>query len=237
MLMQLSLFRNQKNDLVHRLGAKPEKIHVIYQGYDDSVFKPETQPQKIQSTMRKFNIPNKYILYVGTWHTNKNIPRLIEAFAFLKKERRLPHKLVIVGKKAFGHEAVTNAVDKFAVHDDVIIAGYVRQEELPLLMHGADVFVFPSLHEGFGIPPLEAMACGTPVITSNASSLPEVVGDAAVLVNPYDINEIAEAIDRVLSDGKLREELRRKGLERAKSFSWHKTAQEILQLFEGFSRQ
>ncbi|MGD0352431.1 MAG: glycosyltransferase family 1 protein [Dehalococcoidia bacterium] len=232
----VAISQSTRNDLIHRLGAKPEKIHVIYPGYDDSVFKPEVQPNKVKSTMRKFNIPHKYILYAGTLQTNKNIPRLIEAFALLKKERRLPHKLVMVGKKSFGHEAVSRAIDKFAIHDEVILAGYVQHEELPLLMNGADVFVFPSLHEGFGIPPLEAMACGTPVITSNASSLPEAVGDAGILVDPYNIQEIAEAMYRVISDSNLREQMRRKGLERARLFSWHKAAKEMLRLFEAFSR-
>lgn len=233
----IAISQSTRNDLIHLLGAKPEKIHVIYPGYDDEVFKPEVQPHKVQSTMRKFNIPHKYILYAGTLQTNKNIPRLIEAFAFLKKEQRLPHKLVMIGKKAFGHEAVSAAIEKFATYEDIIITGYITREKLSLLMHGADVFVFPSLHEGFGIPPLEAMACGTPVITSNASSLPEVVGDAGILVDPYNIQEIAEAIYRVISDGNLREQLRRKGLERARLFSWHKAAQEMLQLFEAFSRR
>jgi glycosyltransferase involved in cell wall biosynthesis len=232
----VAISQSTRNDLIHRLGVKPEKIHIIYPGYDDNAFKPQTQLLRVKSTLRKFKIPHEYILYAGTLQTNKNIPRLIEAFALLKKERRLPHKLVIVGKKAFGHEAVNSAIDMFAVHDDVIIAGYVRHEELPLLMHGADVFVLPSLHEGFGIPTLEAMACGTPVITANVSSLPEVVGDAALLVDPYNTHEIAEEMYRVVSDGKLREQLRQKGLERAKLFSWHKAAQEMLQLIEAFSK-
>jgi glycosyltransferase involved in cell wall biosynthesis len=168
--------------------------------------------------------------------TNKNIPRLIKAFSLLKKERKISHQLVIVGKKYIGYEAILRAFHESAASDDIILTGYVPTEELPLLISGADVFVFPSLYEGFGLPPLEAMACGTPVITSNVSSLPEAVGDAGILVDPYNIREIAEAMYRVISDGNLREQMRRKGLERARLFSWHKAAKEMLRLFEAFSR-
>jgi glycosyltransferase involved in cell wall biosynthesis len=228
----IAISQSTKKDLINLLGAKPEKISVVYPGYDDDIFKPSPDPHKIETALRKYGIIRSYIIYVGILEPKKNILRLVEAFASLKREGKIVHKLVIAGKRAWGDETVFQAVRRNGLEGEVIFTGYVPQEELPLLMSGADVFVFPSLHEGFGIPPLEAMACGTPVIASNASSLPEVVGDAGILVDPYNVDEIAEAIYKVVSDGKLREQMRRKGLERAKLFSWKKAAQQTLQILE-----
>jgi glycosyltransferase involved in cell wall biosynthesis len=228
----IAISQSTKKDLINLLGAKPEKISVVYPGYDDDVFKLSLDSHRIQTALRKYGIVSSYIIYVGILEPKKNILRLVEAFASLKREGKIVHKLVIAGKRAWGDETVFQAVRRNGLEGEVIFTGYVPQEELPLLMSGADVFVFPSLHEGFGIPPLEAMACGAPVITSNASSLPEVVGDAGILVDPYNVDEIAEAIYKVVSDVKLREQMRRKGLERAKLFSWKKAAQQTLQILE-----
>ncbi|MGD0352430.1 MAG: glycosyltransferase family 1 protein [Dehalococcoidia bacterium] len=228
----IAISQSTKKDLINLLGAKPEKISVVYPGYDDDIFKPSPDPHKVETALRKYGIVSSYIIYVGILEPKKNILRLVEAFASLKRDGKIVHKLVIAGKRAWGDEKVFQAVRRNGLEGEVIFTGYVPQEELPLLMSGADVFVFPSLHEGFGIPPLEAMACGAPVITSNASSLPEVVGDAGILVDPYNVDEIAEAIYKVVSDGKLREQMRRKGLERAKLFSWKKAAQQTLQILE-----
>jgi glycosyltransferase involved in cell wall biosynthesis len=227
----ITISQSTKADLINLLGAKPEKISVVYPGYDDS-FRPQVNHHELKALMSKYSIDDRYILFTGALEPKKNLTRLVEAFVSLKKQGKTVHKLVIAGKRAWGDETVFQTVRRSGLESQVIFTGYVPQEELPLLMSGADVFVFPSLHEGFGIPPLEAMACGTPVITSNSSSLPEVVGDAGVLVNPYSVDEIAEAIYKVVSNRELREEMRRKGLERAKLFSWERAAQEIVQMLE-----
>jgi glycosyltransferase involved in cell wall biosynthesis len=228
----ITVSQSTKKDLINLLGAKPERITVVYQGYDDDNFKPSSDPHKVQTALQRHNISGNYILYVGTLELKKNPIRLIEAFASLKRDGKIVHKLVIAGKRAWGDEAVFHAVRRNGLEGEVIFTGYVPKEELPLLMSGADVFIFPSLHEGFGIPPLEAMACGTPVITSNVSSLPEVVADAGVLVDPYNTDEMAEAIYRVVSNRDLREQMQRKGLERVKLFSWERAARETLQILE-----
>lgn len=228
----IAISQSTRKDLMAHFGTDSEKIAVVYPGYDSATFKPEDNLNRIKGVMQKYSIDGNYILYVGTFDPKKNIPRLIEAFARLKKEKGIPHQLVIGGKRTWGDDKVFQAVNELGLEDEIVSTSYVPQEDLPLLMNGADVFVFPSLHEGFGIPPLEAMACGTPVITSNVTSLPEVVGDAGMLVNPYSVDEIAEAIYKVVSDRELREGMRRKGLERAKLFSWERAARETLQILE-----
>jgi len=161
----------------------------------------------------------------------KNIPTLIKAF-YESKRRRTNHKLVIVGKKGWKYDDIFETIDALNLKNEVIFTGYVPKEDLVKFYNTADLFVYPSVYEGFGLPPLEAMACGCPVITSNISSLPEVVGNAGITVNPYDVEELVEAMYRVLNDEDLRKELSKKGLERSKLFSWRKTAEETWKVYE-----
>ncbi len=223
--------QSTKRDVVRFYGVNPEKIAVIFEGHDEEVYKPQDNLAQIEETKREYNIRGKYILYVGTLEPRKNIPRLIEAFHSLKKEG-VKHKLIVAGKLGWLYKDIFTTVNRLNLENEVIFTGYVPQKELPILMSGAEVFAYPSLCEGFGLPPLEAMACGTPVIVSNTSSLPEVVGDAGILVDPYDSKEIAQAMYHVISDEGLRQQMRQKGLKRAKMFSWEKTAQQTLKVFE-----
>jgi glycosyltransferase involved in cell wall biosynthesis len=223
--------QSTKTDVMRLYGVNPEKIAVIYEGYDEEVYKPQDNLAPIEEVKREYNISGKYILYVGTLEPRKNIPRLVEAFHSLKKGE-VEHKLVVAGKLGWLYKDIFTTVTKLNLENEVIFTGYIPQKELPILMGGAEVFAYPSLYEGFGLPPLEAMACGTPVIASNTSSLPEVIGDAGILVDPYNSKEIAQAMYRLISDEGLRQQMHQRGLNRAKMFSWEKTAQQTLKVFE-----
>ncbi len=231
----ITISQATKNEIVSYFGVTPEKISIVYPGFDSNLFKPEPDSEKIRLTLHKYGIQSPYLLYNGTLEPKKNIVRLVEAFCRLKKGRRIDHKLVIAGKRAWKDSEIFDKIRSSGCEPDIIFTGYVPQGELPALMNGADVFVFPSLHEGFGMPPLESMACGTPVVASNTSSLPEVMGDAGVTVDPYNVEAMAEAIYRVISDTGLREQMRQKGLERARQFSWEKAATQTLKILEDTS--
>jgi len=187
--------------------------------------------ESVDPALKRYVIERPYILYVGSLEKRKNLPRLLEAYAYLRET--LPGwKLVIVGGRKWKSDPIYKAVQRLGLEPHVIFTGFVAEEDLPALYNGADLFVFPSLYEGFGLPVLEAMACGTPVVTSNTSSLPEVAGEAALLVAPTDVKAIAAAMQRVLSEPDLAAELRRRGLERASQFSWERTARETLAVYE-----
>lgn len=228
----IAVSESTKKDLIKFVKASPENVAVIYEGYDTDAYKPQFDTDEVKALVQRYGIDSRYVLYVGTLEPRKNIPRLIEAFASLKKQGGIEHKLVVTGKKGWLYNNIFLTVTRTGLDNEVIFTDYVPDQDLPLLISGADLFVYPSLYEGFGLPPLEAMACGTPVITSNLSSLPEVVGDAGILVDPYSVDEIAEAIHQVLSNARLREQMQRKGLDRARMFSWEKTAQETLKVLE-----
>jgi len=223
----IAVSHHTKKDLITHLNIPEEKISVIYEGIDHSIFKPVSGQRPIEEP---------YILYVGSEHPRKNLKTLLFALAKLKKQKRFKNlKLIKVGK-AGGGEANFRGQTQEIIHDlglasDVIFTGFVEIEQLPFYYSYAECFVIPSLYEGFGFPPLEAMACGCPVVTSNATSLPEVVGDAGLKVEPLDTNALAEAISSILTDDALRKELVAKGLQQASHFSWFKTAQETLKLY------
>ena len=178
--------------------------------------------------MTKFS--NDYLLYVGTLQPRKNLVRAIEAFGLLKRDSTL--KFVIAGKKGWLYDEIFEKVKELNLENEVIFTGYVPDEDLPELYKNAKAFIFVSLYEGFGLPVLEAMSYGIPVLTSNTSSLPEVAGDAALLVDPENTEEIAKGMERLLTDEKLRQQLISKGKEQIKKFSWEKAAKETLQVLE-----
>ncbi len=215
-----------KRDLMHYLGIPDEQISVVYEGVDHSLFRPVSH--RIYA--------NPYVLFVGSEHPRKNFAGLLKAFSQLKGEPRFKDlKLVKVGQ-AGGREAdyrgqTMEVVEALGISHEVIFAGFVPEAELPAYYSGAEVLVLPSLYEGFGFPPLEAMACGCPVITSNTSSLPEVVGEAGIMVNPYDTDSLVKAIRQVLTDNTLRDEMIRKGLEQSKRFSWEETARQTQEVY------
>ena len=220
----IAVSENTKKDIVKYLGFPEESIEVVYNGVDER-FKPLSH----DSCLYDFS---PYILFVGTLEPRKNVTTLLKAFYILKKRKEVMHKLVIAGGKGWKNKEVYETVRRLNLSNSVKFLGYVPEEELPKLYSGADLFVYPSLYEGFGLPLLEAMACGCPVITSNVSSLPEVVGDAGILVDPLDVNGLADMMYKVLNNEDVREKMVKKGSKRAKMFSWERCAEETLRVYE-----
>ena len=215
-------------DIVKYMRADPGKVHVIHEAYNEKC--RVLEKDQVLQVKEKYALPDKYILFVGGLHPIKNFGNLLKAFAEIKGD--FPHKLVVVGFKRWKFSKDFQLIDKLGLHDDVFFPGYVADEEIPAFYNLADVFVFPSLYEGFGIPVLEAMACGCPLVTSKTGCSPEVTGDAAILVDPYNSESISDAVKAILKDSNLRERLIEKGFRRAKEFSWEKCAKDTLQLFE-----
>lgn len=223
----ITVSKNTKDDLVEIFNYNPEKIVVIYNGVDSS-YRIINDEKLIYDVKDKYDTGEEFLLYVGNIKPHKNIPSLLKALDKLNKN----NKLVIVGKRDNAYDEIFDVIKEHDLSDRVIFTGFVSDEDLILLYNAATLFVYPSLYEGFGLPPLEAMASGTPVITSNLSSLPEVVGDAAITVDPYNINELANEINNVLSDKELQKVMINKGLKRAKEFTWEKTACETIKVYE-----
>ncbi len=226
----IAISESTKRDLVSQFRVRPAKVQVIYCGVDLS-FMPASDPSSAAQLRARYSLSEKFILYVGTIEPRKNIVRLLRAFARAKRDAGLPHRLVLVGARGWKYEEVDRVIEEEGIAREVVFTGYVPQEELASCYRAADLFVYPSLYEGFGLPPLEAMACGTPVVTSNTSSLPEVVGDAALLVDPEDEQALAGAIVRALTDHSLRERMTARGVAQAARFSWARAARETTALY------
>lgn len=220
--------QNTKKDLIKYFKVKEDKIEVVYLAAN-SQYKVVGSRQ-IEDVQRKYALNYPFILYVGTLEPRKNIPTLIRAFAKLKKQG-IDHKLIIAGGKGWKYQSIFTLIEELQLHKDVVFLGYVSDEDLPALYNAADLFVYPSFYEGFGLPPLEAMACGTPVITSNTSSLPEVIGDAGIMVDPYDSNRLAEAMHEVLTNEAVHTDLQKKGINQANLFNWKKCAQQTYSVY------
>ncbi len=225
---------NTRQDLMTGLGIAEEKIHVVYLSGHEG-FTSQIAPAQVEQVRTKYGIREKYFLFVGTIEPRKNLDRTIEAFAsFLKaKKHDARCQLVVVGSKEFGHGKFFQSLSaKFGVTlDDVIFTGYASHEELNALYCGAEIFIYPSLYEGFGIPILEAMASGTPVLTSTKTSVPEVAGDAAVLVDPYNVQAICEGMLNMSGNEALRRDLVQKGFERIQQFSWKETSRKTIEVY------
>ena len=216
-----------KKDLIMHLGVPEELITVTLLGIDDR-FVPLNDQSRNQRVKEKFNLPESYLLFAGTLEPRKNIPRLLEAYS--RGRAGEVFKLVITGKKGWLYREVFETIRRLDLQEKVVFTGFVDDEDLPSLYSMAKVFIYPSLYEGFGLPVLEAMACGVPVITSNVSSLVEVVGEAAVLVNPLDVEALAQSIDEVVFNHVTHDRLCQASLVRAQNFTWEKTAQETLKV-------
>ncbi len=226
----MTVSETSKRDIIKFFGTPPEKIDVIYNAYDER-FGTEPREEEISRVRERYQLDGDFILYAGNVKPHKNLERVIEAF-HLVRHRGLDHvKLVMIGDDISKYAALRRAVHRHQLHKYVRFLGYLPEGTLAAMYRLAGVFVFPSLYEGFGLPPLEAMASGTPVVTSNLSSLPEVAGDAAVLVDPYDPAAIADGIYRVLSDDGFSAELRRKGLARARQFSWETSVRRVREIY------
>jgi len=214
-----------KGEIIRYLGISEDKIAVMPCGVDFTKYHPNYTMDEVDEVKKKYHITEDYLLYLGTLEPRKNIIRLIQAYAQLKAANSRIPKLVLAGRKGWMYDSIFATVKELQLEDDLIFTGYIEAQEAPILMKGALAFLFPSLYEGFGMPPLEAMACGTPVLVSNAASLPEVVGDAGVYVDPMSTQSIREGIEYLLESEDLRSDLSRRGLERARLFSWDRSAE------------
>lgn len=220
-----------RRDLIETYGIESERIAVTPLAAAPH-FAPIEDERRLRRVRKRYGIAGDYVLAVGSIQPRKNLRRLFDAYLRLQRKGRqvmLP-QLVIVGKRAWLYEETMRAAERLG--EAVLFTGYVPEEDLPALYAGARCFVYPSYFEGFGLPPLEAMQCGTPVIVGNRTSLPEVVGDAALTVDPFDETELAEALQRLIEDERLRAELSRRGIERARRFSWQKTARLTLDAYK-----
>ncbi len=225
----IAVSQNTKNDLMELMGLESERIAVVYSGVGEG-FRPAGE-EKSKAFRERKPLQDGYLFFLGTLEPRKNLVRLLEAYSILK-QWGVPAKLVLAGPRGWLIGELEEALQRLGLEGEVLIPGFIDQEELPLWYSAAEVFVYPSLYEGFGLPVLEAMACGTPVVAAKAGALPEVVGEAGLTVSPHDVQALAETIDRVLRDGQLRQEMVKKGLRRAKQFSWKRTAQETVAVYE-----
>jgi len=229
--MVLTVSQSSKNDIVSFCGIPEERIVVTPNGVDLDVYCELDRQQALDRVGSVYGIQAPYILYVSRIeHPGKNHVRLIQAFDLLKEKAGIPHRLVLAGSKWNRAEEVYLAASKTRYSADITFLGFVEGADLPSLYRGADLFAFPSLFEGFGMPILEAMACGTPVVCSNLSSMPEVAGDAALMFDPYREQDIADKMERIITDEAVRKRCVQKGLERSKKFSWHHTALKTLEV-------
>ncbi len=226
----IAVSQSTKRDVIKLLGVPADKVTVIYEAIQP-IFRPLDHAQARAHVAATHGITQDYILFVSTIEPRKNLPTLLEAFRKLREHYHSQAQLVIAGRRGWLTEQIDELVSKLQLDGQVHFLGPVSNEELVYLYNAARVFAFPSFYEGFGLPPLEAMACGTPVVVSNTASLPEVVGDAAQLVDPNDIEAWNVALWRVLSDEGLRSEMCQKGLRRTTSFSWERAARETLDVY------
>ncbi|MCK5491115.1 MAG: glycosyltransferase family 4 protein [Candidatus Pacebacteria bacterium] len=228
----IAVSNSTKEDLMKIYKINTKKIKVVYSGIN-SLSSIEYSKSSISEIKKKYNLPENYILYLGTIEPRKNIIGIIRAFEELKKyNTKKNYKLVIAGSRGWLCKDVFEVAKNSAVMNDIIFTGFIDDDDKSILYKLADIFVYPSFYEGFGFPPLEAMQNTTPVITSNFSSLPEAVGDAAITVNPYNIDELARAMKDLLGDENLRNNLIEKGIKQTKKFSWQKCAEETLDVLK-----
>lgn len=222
----IAISQATKEDLVRMFGLVPERVRVVYPGIDHSLFNVSNAGSTVRQAevLGRYGITGRYLLYVGDSEWRKNLRRVLEALIGVHEEI----KLVLVGKRAKSDEKLYGWVAELGLQDRVLTPGFVPDIDLPPLYGAAQAFVFPSLYEGFGLPIVESMACGCPVITSNVSSMPEVAGSAALLVDPEDVVEIRGALERVVADQALRERMIADGLSQAQSFSWSRCAGETV---------
>jgi glycosyltransferase involved in cell wall biosynthesis len=222
---------NTRNDVIVLLNAKPDRVITVPGGVE-SWFRPVDDAVKLADVRARLGLDRPFILYVGLIEPRKNLVRLMDAFALLKARRRLPHRLVLGGGRGWLSDGIFAHAEKSPVANEIQFLGYVADADLPALYSLADCFAFPSRYEGFGLPVLEAMACGVPVVTADSSSLPEIAGDGAgLLVNADDVGALADALEQLILDEALRARLRQKGLERAAQFTWEAAAARQLDVY------
>lgn len=218
--------------------TKAAKVKVVHNGYNDFLYQPFSDAKKVQTVLTRYGLAKPYFLYVGRLEKKKNTPALIEALAILRENHpEIREKLVLSGDASFGYDEVKYAIEEFNLDREVMMTGWIREEDLPYLFQAASAFVFPSKHEGFGIPVLQALACGVPTIVSDLPVLREIAGDAVLYFNQNNKRSIAQAMAKIVSDSDLRASLVTKGLARVKDFSWEKCARETLAELEDWPRK
>ena len=226
----ITISASTARDVTRFFGVPAAKTTVVFPGVD-AAYRPIRDESILASFRVRHGLPERFILFVGTLEPRKNLVTLLQAYAQFKRQTKTGHKLVLAGGKGWLYQPIFAAVEELGLQADVLFPGFVAEDELPLWYNTADVFVYPSLYEGFGLPPLEAMACGRPVVVADTSSLPEVVGDAALRIHPRQPAEWAAALVRVCNDASLQADLAARALERAREFSWTRMARETVQVY------
>ncbi len=227
----ITVSHSAKADIVRILGVPQEKVHVIYEAAPPA-FMPLPPDICLEAVRARYHLPERFLLYVGTIEPRKNLVRLLEAFATLRASGRIPHDLLFVGARGWKEDPVFEAVERLGLGDKVRFMNHVPTADLVALYNLADALAFPSLYEGFGLPVVEAMACGTPVVTSEQGSLGEIAGDAAQFVDPLSVPSIAHGLEAVLAHPAWRAELRQRGLARVRDFTWRGAAAQTRQVYE-----
>jgi glycosyltransferase involved in cell wall biosynthesis len=230
----IAISDHTRRDLVERLGAPPERIIVTPLAHDVDLARV-TDPKRLAAVRKRYGLPEHFILFLGALEPRKNLPRLLEAYAALPAGLRREVHLVVAGVRGWLNDSIHARVAELGLEASVRFAGYIDGHDLAAVYSLATMFAYPSLYEGFGLPVLEAMACGTPVLTSDVSSLPEVAGDAAVLVSPADVGSIAAGLRRLLDSSSLRDELSTRGIGRASRFSWQRCARQTLDVYRALA--
>jgi glycosyltransferase involved in cell wall biosynthesis len=220
-----------KKDLMDYFAIPEDRIRVVHEA-SNKIYYPERNVECIQDTLQRLKIFHNFILFVGSLEPRKNLQTLLQAYATYVKHHAGPELLVVAGAQGWLNGDISRIVADLGLEERVKFLGYVKEADLRVLYSVAKLFVYPSFYEGFGLPPLEAMACGAPVITSNTSALPEVVGDAALLIDPHSSEALCQAMRTVLADGDMRSQMRRKSLDRAQLFSWERAARETLAVYQ-----
>jgi glycosyltransferase involved in cell wall biosynthesis len=234
----VTISENTRQDVIEHVPLPPKRVHAVRCGVDHGRFAPGLEGPAREEVLSRHGLSGPYVIYVSRIeHPGKNHVRLIEAFDRLKRRHPgLPHSLLLVGGDRERAEEVHQAAERVSTASSIRFSGFIDRADLRALYEGAALAITPSLFEGFGLPVLEAMACGTAVACSRTSALPEVAGGAAALFDPYDVESIASVLERVLLDDALREDLRRRGLERSAAFTWQGCAQRTLEVVKGFAR-
>ncbi|MCK4800072.1 glycosyltransferase family 4 protein, partial [Candidatus Parcubacteria bacterium] len=227
----IAVSENTKNDIVNHFKIKKDKINVIYEG-TDSQFKIINDDQRTTEIKRKYGITKSFIFYTGVWRDHKNLVGLIKAFGILRNKYKLDYQLVLGGKEDPYYPEVRETWEKLKLEQWIVRTGFIDQKDLPLFYNMAETFIIPSFYEGFGLIGLESFACGTPVISSNTTSLPEILGTAAIYFDPNNSEEMAEKIKLVLTNKKLYNELIEKGFEQVRKYSWETMGKETMRVYK-----
>src|SRR6185369_15343895 len=231
----ISVSQSTKDDLAMEYRIAPEKISVIYSGMGESFFHMNRNDTELLRIKQKYSLPYRFILYLGTFEPRKNIVALLQGYDALMKFGNAEikkYELVLAGTRGWKYEEIFRSIGNSAYKENIHLPGFIDDEDKVSVYNLASIFVYPSLYEGFGFPPLEAMACGVPVISSHASSLPEIVGNSGILIDPYQPDELYRALESLINNPSFAAKLQEKGLKQAKKFNWELSSRETLDIFE-----